>query len=664
FFSLICGFTKTIKTHEQIDRYVAMLKKQGFNALRWRFLMDNEFESPYKLKPLNRDLYDYFLYALGREGIYSFFYLCSHDTGDPSFTWNDRFTVKVKMMLGDPATREAWRKLAKMQLEHVNPYTGKKWKDDPSIATIEYWNEFELGISSYPSITEEGKKLAREKFGEYLAKRYKTPADFLADCEKMGTPWKQETAPRKFSDIDLSPYDNRTGNPVYARFIVEAMTDMQAFCEKVVREEIGMKIPTHQNNCVRSSFWAYLSSIGGDYTAINVYHCHPSSYSLGAQVPQKSSIADEASYWRASAAKRVAGMPLAITEYQHCYFNKYVHELGVLFSSYAALQGYGALVEFDSPVAENPAKFGFFGIGTNPIMRANDFLTYFLFYRGDVKASPHRTELVLDKNFIENGTTLQLGVNQEQSKIALMTGFALSFPDGRKLNPACGAGLKPADLKLAPIGGTEINTSQNFASAGKTFDKGFKTRDILPALKGKGILPEGNVSDPDNGVFQSDTGEIVLRAKSREMSVAAEKSAVAVVNEDTKSQTLGAFRINSFNRKGAVGIVSIDGEPLEKSSRMVLVISTDSVPTGVGLSSTRLKIISWGKPPALIETGALSAALKVGEGRRFDIYPLKISGERLEKIPAKVEGGELKLEIDTSKNPSLYFEIVESKGGE
>ena len=149
FFELICGFGWNINTHEEIDRYVAELKKQGYNAIRWRFAMKGkgEFEAPYKLKPLNRDLYDYFLHALGREGIYSFFYICSHDTGDPSFTWNDRFTVKVKMMLGDPAVREAWRKLAKMQLEHVNPYTGKAWKDDPSIAAIEYWNEFELGIA-------------------------------------------------------------------------------------------------------------------------------------------------------------------------------------------------------------------------------------------------------------------------------------------------------------------------------------------------------------------------------------------------------------------------------------------------------------------------------------------------------------------------------------
>lgn len=655
FFSLICQFGTQIKTHEEIDRYVAMLKKQGFNALRWRFVMNKrEFEAPYKMHALNRDLYDYFLYALGREGIYSFFYLCSHDTGDPSFTWNDRFTVKVKMMLGEKDARQAWRKLAKMQLEHINPYTKKAWKDDPSIATIEYWNEFELGVSSYPSITAEGKELLKKKFAQYLSKHFKNVNDFLSYCEKVGKPWKQDSKAEKFEDLDISNWGNRSSNPVYARFIIEAMTDMQDFCRKVICDEIGMKVPTHQNNCMRTVHWTYLSAIAGNYTAINVYHCHPSSYSLGAEVRQVSSLVDGGSYWRGTVAKRVAGMPIAVTEYQHCYFNKFAHEAGVLFPAYSALNGYDALVAFDSPVSINGGRLGFFNIGVNPVFRVNDFLTYFLFYRGDVKRSPHRVDVEIDKNFMEKDPLVALAINEKQRMISLMTGLAVNFPDVKRNDDV---EIKPADIKMKPFGATEVIVDQQFTGAGKNVGKDYPIDDFVATLKDKGILDKSNISNPSELIFQSDTGEITMYGKKREMTVITPKSVVAIVNENSKLMQLGELTINSFNRKGTIGVVSIDNKPLAESSRMVLAIATDNVPSDVELSASRRKLGQWGKLPILIETGQLSATLKVSD-KKYTVYPLKISGERLDAIPIENSNGTLKLDIDTSKNPSMYFEIV------
>ncbi|MBP3357810.1 MAG: hypothetical protein J6K91_02780, partial [Opitutales bacterium] len=69
------------------------------------------------------------------------------------------------------------------------------------------------------------------------------------------------------------------------------------------------------------------------------------------------------------------------------------------------------------------------------------------------------------------------------------------------------------------------------------------------------------------------------------------------------------------------------------------------------------KLGQWGKLPILIETGQLSATLKVSD-KKYTVYPLKISGERLDAIPIENSNGTLKLDIDTSKNPSMYFEIV------
>jgi hypothetical protein len=78
--------------------------------VRWRISMrqEKEFSAPYQMRPEVLDMYDYFMYAMAREGVYTHLNLSSHDLGDPDFKWEDRYDVKVKMILGDPATREAW----------------------------------------------------------------------------------------------------------------------------------------------------------------------------------------------------------------------------------------------------------------------------------------------------------------------------------------------------------------------------------------------------------------------------------------------------------------------------------------------------------------------------------------------------------------------------
>lgn len=97
------------------------------------------------------------------------------------------------------------------------------------------------------------------------------------------------------------------------------------------------------------------------------------------------------------------------------------------------------------------------------------------------------------------------------------------------------------------------------------------------------------------------------------------------MNASDKSRKLGALTVNSTTVDGVVAVVSIDDKPLAESSRMVLAISTDNVPTNVGLSSTRLKINAWGKAPILIQTGKFSLELKVSEKREFEVWQLKMS---------------------------------------
>ena len=360
-----------VRDHEDIDEYVKILKKQGYNAVRWRPAMRGkaEYDAPYQLKPEIQDMYDYYVYALKREGIYIFYYLCSNDDGSPDFRWDERQTIKIKMMLGDKQVRENWRKLAKMQLEHVNPYTGMALKDDPVVATLEYWNEFEQGPKKYDSLTAEGKELLTRKFKEFIKNKYGTIEKFLEDNKK----WKQETPLNSFDDIGVLSYSNMH-TKAYAQFIVEAMRDTHAYWRKVVCDEIGMKVPIHQNNCGKEVYWGFAGAEGGSYIACNAYFVHPSSYLIGGAVPGKSEFDEEMYFWRSTVGRKVAGMPMTVTEYQHCHFNKYKHEAALSFPAYSAFNDYDGLIVFDAAVAPRGGEIGYFNVAENPVFRANDFI--------------------------------------------------------------------------------------------------------------------------------------------------------------------------------------------------------------------------------------------------------------------------------------------------
>lgn len=625
-----------VRTHEDIDAYVKILKKQGYNAVRWRPAMRGaaEYDAPYQLKPEIQDMYDYYIYALKREGVYIFYYLCSNDDGSPDFRWDERGTVKMKMMLGDKQVRENWRKLAKMQLEHVNPYTKMALKDDPVVATLEYWNEFEIGAASYNALTTEGKALVDKKFVEFIKKKYGTPEKFLA--ENKG--WKQNKPLKTLDDADLKIYSNLSSK-AYAQFVIEAMRDTQAYFRKVVRDEIGMDVPTHQNNCNKRIHWAFIGAEGGSYIAVNNYFVHPSSYLIGGIVPGSSEFDNDTDFWRATVSRRVAGMPMTVTEYQHCHFNKYKHEAGLTFPAYSALNDYDGLVVFDAAVTPKGGELGYFNVAENPTFRANDFINFFLFYRGDVKKSPNRIDLLCDANVMENSDSIGNFIKENRTKIALMTGFAMNFPSAVKVDEIKNIPVPPATMSISP-------------------DEKFDINSFAKLLKDKGILSKDNISDPAKGIYQSDTGEIIMRSKDNMMKVVTPKSEAIVMRSTLKNEKLGNLTVKSSTANAAVAVSALDNKPIAESDRLVLTYNTDSIMDGFGVSKNRLYVTAWGGMPVLIETGRLSAELKLSPNKKYSLYSLKLNGERIDKIPFEFVDGTMKIEIDTSKNTAVFFEIV------
>ncbi len=661
-------------THEQIDQLAKMVRKQGYNLIRWRLSMSkNEFDAPYQLNEKRKDLYDYFFYAMAREGVYHHFNLSSHDLGAPDFVWHrDRFNVKILMYFADPKTREDWRKLMHYQLNLVNKYTGKKWKDDPSIATTEYFNEIELGPLDLSRASLEVKAFVDKKFVKYLKEHYANFEDLKkSDPENFGKLAKFE---------DIKTFKLPSTQPDYARFIIEYGRDLQRFCEKVIREEIGFTAPLHQHNCARAINFALLSAEAGDYTALNVYHNHPSGFmTKGSFVGGKSSISDFGGYFRAAAAKRVAGRPMMLSEWQHCYWNPYMYEAGVLFPAYAAFQGFDNLTVHDVAIMppNRAGTMGCFEVFKSPVFRANEFLSYSLFYRGDVKTTQNRVDMIFDKDYLASTKNIGKAMNAEQSKVALMTGFAIDFPSARKTPIARNIRTSRSILKMTPEGSSDVWAAANFASTGE--GKGeYKISDTEALLREKGVLRKDNITNSAKGIFQTDTGEITMRANEKVIKVVTDKTEAVALTPETKNEKLGRVTLKSTSVPAAFAVISVDNKPLSKSQRMVVIYNTDNIMTDFKVAKGREILISAGKLPVLMKVGKMAAIFDVPSQKKsilkrlvsifkkseqpktYSLYSLKITGERIEKLPLEIKDGKFEIKIDTTamKETTPFFELV------
>jgi hypothetical protein len=71
-------------------------------------------------------------------------------------------------------------------------------------------------------------------------------------------------------------------------------------------------------------------------------------------------------------------------------------------------------------------------------------------------------------------------------------------------------------------------------------------------------------------------------------------------------------------------------------------------------------MLEVGRSPVLVETAKLALSLKTGRLGAVEAYALHMDGSRMARIPARLEGGELSLSLDTSNLPNgaVFFEIV------
>lgn len=632
------------KFEKNVTEYIDAFRRQGYNYIRIWGSVVMLCDKPGKLSVSEEwlDRMHFTLEQMSRKGIYvNWLVLGPRLYGTEREQYNKSRAIHCNRMLGylqDPEIMKHWQFGISLLTHEKN---GKKLMDYPCILSVECFNEQYAGLALLRGL------------------RYSYPKAY----EKMVQAWNSYLSEKYKKEIKNEPIPFTKGKyrNDFALFQEKLVTDLNLRYLKDLRE-IGWKGMVFQNNyrnlLYSSATWKTMPGVN-DHTYFN----HPSSYwDIGSICRSNSSISAGLNYLRDITSAAFAGRPVFVGEVNHSFWNPYLYECGAAWGAFSALQGFGGYNFFSRNVVKNPHTgwnmLENFSIAANPVGNANAFLQAHLYGRGDVKRSPHIVTLQIPDSFLEKDANALLAPSAQQSLLSLVARYTIGYPD-RSLPKGSGLGRK-ADLELTPSGLADITAHGWFASVNDTKDQKFSLEKAVEELRRRNVLSSRNRTDVKQGIFESDTEEILLRRKEKQLLIRTPRTEV-FVSPAGKSEKLGALSVLGSSEDCCFAAVSRDGKDLSASRHIVLVYTTEAGNSDMRLSEDRQMMLFPGFAPTLLKTGKVTAELR-NDSANLVCYALSLNGTRMEKIPLKKENGVWHIEIDTAKlkqEPSVYFELIE-----
>lgn len=622
-----------------IDSYVGELRRRGYNMVRSHtvehFLM---LDAPEKGRPDPRfaNTLDYCFAQLKKNGIYLNLNIAAYQLLYPFKISSESQPVDIKprMIFGDPLIRQDWLDTARYLLCHRNAYTGIALKDDPMLVCVEPFNELAMGIRQHPFKNTATKKLVRDKFRAFVLQR-----NGNVDEAKF---------PENPNEVNGGKLHQE-----WVEFCIESLRETGAWMNARLRE-LGCRTPIGQYNLTHDRYFGAIRTEQSDVVIRNSYFCHPSNLSHpGSITHQLSAIEAGVPYFVSVASCRFPDRPLIVTEYNHAR-NLYEYEQ-LLFPAYAALQGFTGITMHAVDMRQRQEADKEF---SSYLDRMTEYLSFFLFQQGYVSPSSNLVELVVPQiSLLGKGTDTP--INVMQTRWAFLSRFGVCY-EGAKRPATVAAHPMPKPLLCIPLDGYAFEAS-GFKELSDKNKKEFDPIPLIDALRAKGVIPQGNRTDPGKGIWESDTGELLLNIPEKRFRILTPR-VEAITFEKNSDESLPVLAQTFSSIPSTVALVSLDGKELAKDSgRMLLFYLTANYNTGMELSADQSTVRKVGQAPTLLRTGQLELQLNLPAGKNYRLYPLRSDGLRREGIPLTKNGSGYRLELDTAAlphGPTGVFELV------
>ena len=585
FYGINLCFQAQYLSHEDADMVVERFVRFGYNAVRIHHHDGLWFESEE-----NRRKLDYLLARFFEHGIYATTDLyVSRD-----IKWRDvgmdrdgdmpKALYKTYVGLHEPSFRD-WCEHARAFLEHVNPHTGRAYKDEPAMPLVSLVNEGRLATG----------------WGE---------------CKKADDPVILE-AWREFGGTGTPPDPDLTNpNSTFNRF--DAWVNRRFF-EKgsAFLRTIGCKALLTNDNSGRWHGEGEGCTALYDYVDSHFYIDHPAFIDHLWRLPARCEnvnpiITDKPPIFHRGYAKN-ASRPYVISEWNFSGPGRYRGMGGLLTGAFAAEQDWDGLWRFtyshesrnlkDLPITTP----GFFDSVTDPLVAASERAGVCLYLRGD--ASQMEADEKCRKRNAEYGG---LHLDKKRGSMAIVS------------ERTCGGFAESGRIDAGPL----------------SFE----------------IAERDGPTPKDDSAAQNSS--LVTRHSSLRCG-------------DAVATTLW--------------VSSLDGVPIERSSRMLLVHLTDVQGDGTRYADeARQVLLEWGHG-CLVECGAAEVELRIQSLKRearlspqsgdlsgdaalngvvgFAVYALDTAGNRVGEVPSQFEGGVLRFTVSTRRadgSGCLFYEIVKA----
>lgn len=639
---LLCaslGFTPVsggYPSHAETDAYVRQLVLHGYNIARLHFTDASLIEGrdgDFDFDPGVLDRIHYLMAALKKNGIHWIVDGLSSwrgGYGGHEDRWAPADGLKLEINYEDGAFAH-WQALVGKFLGTVNPYTGVAPIRDDALALIVLVNE--NGMEYSATVTEKPglpyPESLRSPFNAWLSSRY-------GSSEAM-----------RSAGWDLAP------NEQLENHTIRLPADRHANSARM-RDLQGFFVATERNSASRMT--TYIRDLGYpglvsnfnngktvqaslgrqdlQVVTMNSYHDWVTSLSPGTRLDGRSSLGDAAAYMREAAAARWLAKPFAITEYDHLFWNSHRYEAGLVMPAYAAFQGWDLLCRHASgPVIlkygedfQNKRAMLPYQIALDPVARAGETLSALLFRRGDVSMARGTVP------FLVRGLE-DLDGDMQATELNALTQLSL----------VSSVGLSPAETQSLEIAVTQPRHPLQFG-------------EILAALKTAGVVATSNRTDPFKGLFESDTGELLLNRREQTLLVSTPRTQALAFAQIGRPVDLGDVTIEASDGPGLFAAAALDGAArLRDSKRILLIYATDARNSGMRFQDAEEKIIDdFGTLPVLIKKGRIEVSFN-GRAARWRLSPVGLDGSArpiLRMLNGRIN---LALSNDTPTGPTTFF---------
>lgn len=655
--------------HGKLDLYARQLRLHGYSLVRLHFvdasLMGGR-KKDFDFDPEQLDQLYYLLAAFKREGIYWLMDGLTSWNGAYGDVFPNRWVKKHNVKLGvyhDAEQQTHWKRLVESLLARKNPYTGISIIDDPALAGIILVNEGGLAFLTRDGIPD----VLRPAFVEWLKKKYGSTKELVADWKgELGVGESLEQKTIRFPD------SNRRSSRRLAdtqQFFLDLERTTADWMTQHLRH-IGYKgLVTAYDNWLSPAAHASRAQFG--WVDMHGYFSEPTAFvSAGSKISQDSVLEGGAKYIQQLAVSKQTRKAFTVSEYGQPFWNRNRRESALAVPVYAGFQDWDLICQHTdsaidlSYVSKSPRKQAIhpFGIGLDPIARAGETLAALLFVRGDIASARHRVGIKLTRKYAFYDNPPLSAIPQDVSRLALVTGISLDWEGGAQTGAQTVVGhdglIEPSNASFSYLGKAIDQVGSRF---GLGVEGLWASRVVL--IRKSGLLPPANVTDPEKGIFQSDTGEITLDSRRHRLSVITPNTE-AVVFDSYLPVTLDKLKIEEADGPALLSVSSMDGQPIDNSNRLLVILATDAMNTGMRFADRDgVTLLDLGKLPVLLHTARIKVFLSHKHPERLKLFSTTLTGKRMDMVPLEPVAGGVRFMLDTnilSHGVATYFEITGS----